>query len=109
VDLLLRRNYVSNIGKLSLSDAMLWRSSIDHGENHEPGKSRYTSGEINHEMKIDGQQERNMLTWDPQLENSIKYIIAFKQHGQGHDFRADSGSQENPYTGPIWRAGGCSS
>lgn len=76
VDFLLRRNYVSNIGKLSLSDAMLWRSSIDHGENHEPGKSRCTRGEISRAMKIDGQWERNMLTWDPQLENSIKHIIS---------------------------------
>ena len=27
-----------------LSNAMLWRASLDHGENHEPGKSKGTSG-----------------------------------------------------------------
>jgi hypothetical protein len=35
----------------------------------------------------------------PLIPNSIKHIIALKQRGMGHGFRADSGSQENPDAG----------
>lgn len=80
--LLSGRNYGSNIGKLSLSNAMLWRSSIDHGENHEPGKSRCTTDKISRAIKY-MDRRKEYVDLKPAIRELDKIHYRLQQRGQG--------------------------